>query len=48
MEQALATLGYTSLVIARPSLLAGDRAGWASRTGPENVSGCRCHACYAG
>ena len=26
MEQALATLGYTSLVIARPSLLAGDRA----------------------
>ena len=26
MEEALANLGYASLVVARPSLLAGDRA----------------------
>jgi hypothetical protein len=31
MEQALRELGFERLVIARPSLLTGERTHWASR-----------------
>jgi len=39
MEQALATLGYTTLVIARPSMLDGDRASLAQPARPGETIG---------